>query len=100
MKINDVTPFVRQCIALWLASNRQATFSVSEVCKSLQDQHKSLQDLDLTKSVSNELIRLETIGLLSSRKGFKGESPNETGRPPRVYKRVYCEQSLKVLRSV
>lgn len=84
---NYETPFIRECINLWLASNTLKEFTVADIQTALQDTHKSLYTLDLCKAVSNELIRLETKHRLLSRKGIKGIDGCGVGRPPRVYRK-------------
>lgn len=97
-KKNELTPFVRQCMALWLAENKSRDyFTVSEICSDLKLKHDVLDEIDLTKYVSNDLIRLEKVGILKS---YKGVVSNGTGRPPKVYQRVYCQFSIDVMSGV
>lgn len=84
---NPATPYVRQCVNLWLAQTTMHEFTVSEVSSGIEDKHEALEGVDLSKSVSNELVRHETLGLLISRKGVKGVDGCGTGRPPRVYRK-------------
>ena len=86
-KQSDCTPFVRQCVGLWIAGTKLGEFTVSDLQTALQEEHTALLDVDLCKAVSNELIRLETKHKLLSRKGIKGLDGCGVGRPPRVYRR-------------
>lgn len=85
--VNQVTPYVRSCVNLWLAGSTLKEFTVSELIQDLEGQHETLQGVDLCKAISNELIRLETQHKLLSRKGVKGFDGCGMGRPPRVYRR-------------
>lgn len=85
--VNQVTPYVRSCVNLWLAGCTLAEFTVSELIQALEGQHETLVGVDLCKAISNELIRLETQHKLLSRKGVKGFDGCGQGRPPRVYRR-------------
>lgn len=94
---NNSTPFVRSCIALWLAGTTETQFSVADIITGLKQAHTSLESLDsiyLCKSVSNELTRLEYIGKLESYQGTL-EDGCGVGRPPRVYRRRVCLALLK-----
>lgn len=62
-------------------------FTVWEVQRGVEKAHKALEDLDLSKAISNELQRLERWHKLGSRKGIKGEGGCGLGRPPRVFYR-------------
>lgn len=92
-KKNEGTPFIRQCISLWLASARSPQFSIADIIAGLQRQHTSLQGLELSKPVSNELTRLEYVGKLISQNGTL-EDGCGVGRPPRVYTKRLCLDSL------
>lgn len=88
--MKEVTPFIRQCIYMWIAGNNLEEFTVWEVQRGVESAHKALEelkDLDLSKAVSNELQRLERWHKLGSRKGIKGEGGCGLGRPPRVFYR-------------
>lgn len=97
MKKNEITPFVRQCITLWFAGNTDQKFTVSQICRELKEKHSILLEIDLCKAVSNELIRLESLGIMTSRKGAPEDVEHGTGRPPRVYRLTYCTQSLFII---
>lgn len=86
LRQNETTPFVRQCVNLWIAGTKLKEFTVSEVQTDLWEAHSGLLDLDLCKAISNELIRLETKHRLLSRRGIKGVDGCGLGRPPRVYR--------------
>jgi hypothetical protein len=90
---NTHTPFVRSCVALWLAGTSETTFCVADVIACLKDTHTSLEAVDLSKAVSNELVRLEYIGKLVSHVG-KLEDGCGVGRPPRVYARSVCPHMM------
>lgn len=85
--MKDITPFVRQCVYMWIAHNLHHEFTVAHLISDLQHKHRELAELDLCKAISNELIRLERFHKLGSRQGVKGEDGCGQGRPPRVYKR-------------
>lgn len=85
---NEITPFVRACVHLWLAETTLTEFSVHHVTGDLSEKHSGLDDLpSLCKTVSNELVRLETAHKLISRKGVKGFDGSGVGRTPRVYRK-------------
>jgi hypothetical protein len=96
--IKDVTPRVRQAIGAWLQRHTQAEFTVAEASNAFYVEHSVFAGIDHTKAASNELIRLETIGCLESRKGEQGDGCG-SGRIPRVYKRVYDVKSLGILQN-
>lgn len=93
MKKNETTPFVRQCISLWLARCDKSQFSIADIIAGIQKQHTTLQGVDLSKAVSNELTRLEYIGKLRSEQGTL-EDGCGVGRPPKVYTKRFCFDSL------
>ena len=95
-KKNDATPFVRQCVALWVAGVGSVSFSVANVVNGLHEAHPSLDDIDVSKAVSNELVRLEHVGKLTSHVGSV-EDGCGMGRPPRVYVKRYCMSSIEKL---
>ena len=82
---NYETPFVRQCINVWLAGTTLKEFTVSDIMEDIVLPPDTRLSVDLCKAVSNELIRLETQHRLLSRKGIKGFDGCGVGRPPRVY---------------
>lgn len=85
---NEITPFVRACVNLWLAETLLTEFTVSQIISELSLKHPSLKELpSLCKSISNELVRLQTAHKLYSRKGIKGFDGNGIGRTPRVYRK-------------
>ena len=92
---NPNTPFVRSCVALWLAGTTEDQWSVADVIACLKQAHTSLEAIDVSKAVSNELVRLEYIGKLVSHKGTL-EDGCGVGRPPRVYRRRTCPQLMSV----
>jgi hypothetical protein len=94
---NNETPFVRQCVALWLAQYGTLEMCVPSIVNDLKQAHASLEDIDITKAVSNEMIRLETLGKLTSRVGTVDDGCG-IGRPPRLYKKRYCKdwKNLKI----
>lgn len=94
--MNHSTAFIRQCVALYLAGVGEQ-FTTVQVIEGVKAKH-DFGDHDVSKGVSNELQRLLKLGLYKSRPGVKGDDPSHVGRPPRVFRKVYCEQSLLVLR--
>lgn len=98
--ISDNTPFIRAAVADWLNWNQQPMFTVKDICKGLKSSHKALESMNLTKPVSNELIRLENLYIIKGRKGFAEEIPEGTVRPPTMYKMLYCDDSLALLKVV
>ena len=90
---NEITPFIRQCMALWFAENRTGDISVIDICQSLRGKHAVLADIDLTKAVSNELLRYEVLGAIEQ---IDVKKP-ATGRPAKLYKRRYCKITLGVM---
>lgn len=92
-KKNQATPFIRQCVGLWLASCRTPKFSIADIIAGLQRRHASLQALDLSKAVSNELVRLEYVGKLTSEPGTFDDGCG-IGRPPKLYTKRICKASL------
>lgn len=85
---NEITPYVRSCVNLWLADTTLKEFSVSDILPDLERKHKELSALpSLCKSVSNELVRLQTAHKLLSRKGIKGVDGSGVGRTPRAYRK-------------
>lgn len=85
---NEITPFVRSCVNLWLAETLLTEFTVSNIISDLADKHPGLDELpSLCKSVSNELVRLETAHKLKSRAGIKGVDGSGVGRTPRAYRK-------------
>jgi hypothetical protein len=92
---NEHTPFVRSCVALWLAGTVQTQWSVADVIYDLKEKHTSLDGVDVSKAVSNELVRLEYIGKLISTQGSL-EDGCGVGRPPRLYRRRTCPQLMSV----
>jgi hypothetical protein len=95
---NNVTPFVRSCVALWLAGTKEGQWSVADVIYDLREAHTSLGEVDVSKAVSNELVRLEYIGKLSSYQGSLDDGCG-VGRPPRVYCRRVCPTLLPEFQS-
>lgn len=95
-KKNETTPFVRQCIALWVAGCTETQFSIADIIAGLQQAHTSLTGVDLSKAVSNELTRLEYVGKLMSKPGTF-EDGCGVGRPPRVYTKRFCPVLLSSL---
>lgn len=93
--MKECTAFIRQCVALYLAGVGQE-FTTVQVIEGIKAKH-DFGDLDVNKGVSNELQRLQKIGLYKSRAGAKGDDPSHIGRPPRVFTKVYCQHSLSVL---
>lgn len=89
---NICTPFIRQCVALWFAGRARDSrvFTVSDLTADISTVTPLFKDdwPTLSKGVSNELARLERIGLVGSRTGTKADLVTFTGRPPRVYWRV------------
>ncbi len=90
---NKETPFIRQCINLWFAGNKLSEFNVTVITNAIILANPVLQgsDSDVSKAVSNDLARRESIGILTSRKGVKGEGSG-MGRPPRMYSKVFCKR--------
>lgn len=85
---NEITPFIRACVNLWLAETVLTEFTVSQIISDLAEKHPGLDELpSLCKSVSNELVRLQTAHKLYSRMGVKGFDGNGVGRTPRVYRK-------------
>lgn len=87
-KQNSITPFLRQCVNLWLAGWTKPEFTVTDVSTGLYQAHTAFIDVDMTKAISNELVRLETRHKLVSRRGVKGVDGSGIGRPPRVYRKL------------
>lgn len=86
--VNEITPFIRACVNLWLAETLLTEFTVSQIISDLAEKHPGLDELpSLCKSVSNELVRLQTAHKLRSRKGIKGLDGGGVGRTPRVYRK-------------
>lgn len=85
--ISQKTPYLRKCVNEWLANSKTNEFHVNDISYELTEKYDDLIDLDITKAVSNELIRLERHHKLTSRKGIKGVDSSGVGRPPRVYKK-------------
>lgn len=83
---NVETPFVRRCVALWLASSGDGEFTSVQVTADLKRLHPSLVHLDTQKAVSNELIRLEGKHKLGSRKADAHYGCG-VGRRPRLYRK-------------
>lgn len=83
---NVETPFIRQCVALWLAGHDDPEFTSIRIASDLQDKHPALRDINITKAVSNELIRLEGKHKLGSRKGTSDDWCGN-GRPPKLYRK-------------
>ena len=90
--ISDKTPFVRQCVNLWIAGCKQNEFTVSDIVQDLSKRYPALVVVDVLKAVSNELQRLQTKHKLASRKGVKGVDGCGMGRPPRVF---WCKVKFK-----
>lgn len=97
-KRNSQTDFVRDFVRLWLSSGKLDSFSVCDVTSSINHDLSILIDVDISKAVSNELQRLESVGIITSRKGVK-EDRKGSGRPPRVFTRVYCSDSLMMFKA-
>lgn len=97
---NESTPFIRQCVALWFAERgtTDKLFTVSEIAADITASQPVFKDQwqTLSKGVSNELARLERIGLVTSRKGSRHDIVTFTGRPPRVYSRNLDVEWLKL----
>jgi hypothetical protein len=87
--------FLRQCIKMTVASFDKP-FTVTQVLSSMNGLYE-FGDIDVSKAVSNELQRMQKLRLLESRPGVKGDDPNLQGRPPRVFTKIYCQQSLDVI---
>lgn len=94
-KLNDETPFIRQCINLWFASNRHVKeFCVTEVIEDILSVHAVLRadEALLRGAVKDDMKRRAHIGLLSYRTTDKHDNPNKgRGRPPRIYTKVFCK---------
>lgn len=85
---NEITPFIRSCVNLWLAETVLPEFTVSQIISDLAKKHPGLHELpSLCKSVSNDLVRLETAHKLLSRSGIKGVDGSGVGRTPRAYRK-------------
>lgn len=97
-KRNSQTDFVRDFVRLWLSSAKLDSFSVCDVTSEIDHDLDILVDVDISKSISNELQRLESVGILSSRKGSKDDHKG-SGRPPRVFTKVYCNDSLMLFKA-
>ena len=85
---NEITPFVRSCVNLWLAETVLTEFTIADITPNLEEKHPGLKGLaSICKTVSNELVRLQTAHKLLSRKGIKGVDGCGVGRTPRVYRK-------------
>jgi hypothetical protein len=91
---NQVTPYIRSVLKLWLADIQQQEFTVYDACQYMNENHP-LSGIDLTKAVSNELIRLKDMGKIEC----VGDQPMPLGRPVRLYKKRYCQDTLSLLSS-
>lgn len=94
---NTQTPMIRNAVKEWLSNHNPEQFTVPQICQYLS---RKFTGLDLTKYVSNELLRLEKVGTLASVPGSKENNLYGMGRPPRLYFKVYCDLVLNVLREV
>lgn len=93
---NSSTPFIRQCISLWMADNKNVpNWSTPLITSSLCYDRKLFTGMFedeypiVSKAVSNELARLEKKGMLVSREGCETD-PLELrglGRPAKVFTR-------------
>lgn len=86
MPMNPATPIIRRRLEGWIKSKRDG-FTLAQACYELSEFFDHLHTVEcVSKSLSNELIRLVNKGLLAytvlDRKG-------EPGRPPRLYKQVH-----------
>lgn len=81
-KPNPETYTIRQYITNWLTRTNVLTFTVPLLMRELESLLEPYKGCDLSKQISNDLIRREQCGMLVSEVG----EPHGVGRPPRVYK--------------
>lgn len=90
---NQCTNQIRQLVTHWLARTTLKEFTVIDITCDLSRQTESLKVVDLTKAVSNDLIRRQSSGMLSSRSGSADDmvldKPVRAGRPARLYWRKW-----------
>lgn len=84
---NSITPLVRKTVNEWLADTTLSEFTVADVLSSVANSPGLNELVSACKSVSNELVRLETAHKLLSRVGVKGVDGCGVGRTPRVYRK-------------
>lgn len=84
---NSITPLVRKTVNEWLADTSLSEFTVADVLTSIENNPGLKELVSACKSVSNELVRLETAHKLVSRMGVKGFDGCGVGRTPRVYRK-------------
>lgn len=82
---NAHTYIIRQLVSGWLTRTSLKTFSVPTLIHELSYVLDIYKSIDISKVLSNELIRREHAGMLSSEIG----EPHGVGRPPRVYKQLW-----------
>lgn len=90
---NEHTDYTRSLINDWLIKRDETPFSVRDICNHLRTVF-DFGDVDLTKAVSNELLRHKK----SKRLIDVGEDEAHIGRPAKLYKQVWCNETLAVLR--
>lgn len=90
---NGITYIVRKEIGEWLSKLNKEKFNVIDIINDLSHS-ESFSDICLNKAVSNELIRLKTIGMIV----VDGKVKQPTGRPANSYRKVWCCETLEVLK--
>ena len=85
-RLNKETILIRNIVSGWLNRVNPDTFTVPIILSDVGSLLKeSFRDLDLSKALSNELIRREQDGWLIC----VGRDIVGLGRPPKVYKQRY-----------
>lgn len=84
---NSETKEIRNRVTQWLGRVGGVQFTVNDVVKGLLGGYSENPSYSLVKGVSNDLIRREGLGLLTSRKGDVCDSNG--GRPPKIYRKKW-----------
>lgn len=90
--LNEVTPYLRSLMRMWLSSVKREQFTLYDAVEYLESNHQ-LGPINLKKAVSNELIRLKGMGKIRS----AGNQPMPVGRPVTLYEKSYCQDTLCIL---
>lgn len=81
---NKETNVIRELVSGWLSRTTLKSFTVPTLLHELDSLLSIYKCLDLSKCLSNDLMRRERAGMLKSELG----EPVGVGRPPRVYSRL------------
>ena len=90
---NEITDTLRKLLNDWLIEKDDQPFTVRDVSSDFEA-IPELSGVNLTKAISNELIRHRS----SNRLVCVGKEDNPIGRPSFVYRQRWCNHTLDILK--